>query len=453
MVHLRSLLFLAVGLVARISAKSSTGDSVLVIVEPKQQDNYSLFFNGLKERGYELTFRAPKSEGPLVIEYDVPNFAHVILLASETKNFAKDVTPQSLVQLLGKKTNLLIALSPKQTPLSSLAAEFSLTLPPPGTPLVSYFPEREGSPSVIPVAVQANSVVPSNLQPVWFSGVPHSIGNNPLLVPILHAPAESFASETDGGSPDALVDATERGGEGLWAGSQLGLVTGFQTLDNSRVTFVGGADVFSDEYALKEISRDVPSGNAEFVREVAAWTFQESQVLRVERTTHHLVNGTEPLEQYTTNDNIVFSAYISHYDPKTSTWAPYSGINDLQLEFTMLDPHIRTAVLPSSGEPGKYSVTFRAPDRHGVFKFVIDYKRKGVDLQLMVIDFCSLTYLQSSTTVAVVPPRHDGYPRFLSAAWPYYTGAISTSIGFFLFSALWLAGDAREKKAKGHKAE
>ncbi|KAG5350418.1 hypothetical protein C0989_011139 [Termitomyces sp. Mn162] len=393
------------------------------------------------EQGYELTFRAPKAEGPLVIEHDVPNFAHVILLASETKNFAKDITPQSFVQLLGKKTNLIIALSSKQTPMSSLAAEFSLTLPPPGTPLVSYFPEREESPQVIPVSVQANSIVSSNINPVWFSGVPHSIGNNPMIVPILRAPEESFASETDGGSPDSLVDAAERGGEGLWAGSRLSLVTGFQTLDNSRVTFVGGVNVFSDEFAQKEISKGLPSGNAAFARDVVAWTFQETNVFRIESTTHHRVNATEPPEQYTTNDRLVYNAYISKYDSKTSTWVPYPEIRDLQLEFTMLDPHLRTALLPVSSNPGKYSATFRVPDRHGVFKFVINYKRKG------------LTYLTSSMTVPVVPPRHDGYPRFLSAAWPYYTGAISTSIAFFLFSALWLAGDSREKKAKGHKAE
>jgi oligosaccharyltransferase complex subunit beta len=52
-------------------------------------------------------------------------------------------------------------------------------------------------------------------------------------------------------------------------------------------------------------------------------------------------------------------------------------VTDMQLEFTMLDPHIRTALPPVPGQPGAYSVTFRAPDRHGVFKFVIDYKRKG----------------------------------------------------------------------------
>jgi hypothetical protein len=70
------------------------------------------------------------------------------------------------------------------------------------------------------------------------------------------------------------------------------------------------------------------------------------------------------------------------------------------------------------------------------------------------LSFFSWSTLQSSTTVPVVPPRHDGYPRFLSAAWPYYAGAISTSVGFILFSAIFLAGDVREtKKGKGRKLE
>lgn len=72
-----------------------------------------------------------------------------------------------------------------------------------------------------------------------------------------------------------------------------------------------------------------------------------------------------------------YSAYISKFNPKNGKWEPYSGLQDLQLDFTMLDPHIRTALPPVAGVPGKYSVGFRAPDRHGVFKFVIDYKRTG----------------------------------------------------------------------------
>ena len=47
------------------------------------------------------------------------------------------------------------------------------------------------------------------------------------------------------------------------------------------------------------------SGNEQFSRDIAAWTFQESLVLRIDKTEHHRVNTTEALEQYTTNDQLV----------------------------------------------------------------------------------------------------------------------------------------------------
>jgi len=72
----------------------------------------------------------------------------------------------------------------------------------------------------------------------------------------LYAPPESFASDSSSNSgADALVDAAEKGGEGLWAGSQLSVVTGFQARGGARATWVGGVELFSDAYAMKEISR------------------------------------------------------------------------------------------------------------------------------------------------------------------------------------------------------
>ena len=61
----------------------------------------------------------------------------------------------------------------------------------------------------------------------------------------------------------------------------------------------------------------------------------------------------------------------------------------MQLEFTMLDPHIRSWLVPVPGSPGTYSTQFRVPDRHGVFKFVVDYRRKGCVLSLnyLIISF------------------------------------------------------------------
>jgi oligosaccharyltransferase complex subunit beta len=44
----RWLIALALGLITLVEAKSSTGNSVLVVVEPKRQDDFSIFFEGLK---------------------------------------------------------------------------------------------------------------------------------------------------------------------------------------------------------------------------------------------------------------------------------------------------------------------------------------------------------------------------------------------------------------------
>lgn len=166
------------------------------------------------------------------------------------------------MELLSKGTNLILALSSKkQTILTSLAPEFSLTLPPPGTPLLSHFPARSEPATVIPISPPSSPVAPiltSNLAPVWFSGTPFVLGSNPLLVPILNAPAESFAADTtsDAGA-EAVADAAEKGGEGLWAGSTLGVVAGFQALGGARATWIGGVEAFSDEYAQKETARYV----------------------------------------------------------------------------------------------------------------------------------------------------------------------------------------------------
>ena len=233
-------------------------------------DQYLTYLCFCAGNGYELTYRGPKDESPAVIEDEVPQFSHVVIL-SEAKctswaasiayliflpprlaAFAKDITPQSLVKLLVSGTNVIFSLSQKASILTSLATEFSLVLPPPGTPLISYFPEREEASSVIPIAIQANSAIPvSTTAPVWFSGVPFALGNNPQLFSILNAPAESFAADSDSGA-DALVDASEKGGEGLWAGSQLSVVAGFQVAGGARAAWVGGSEIFSDAFAQKQ---------------------------------------------------------------------------------------------------------------------------------------------------------------------------------------------------------
>jgi len=438
MVSIRSLVSAIVALGALCAAKSSTGNKVLVVIEPAlNKQDYFTFFSGLEARGYELTFRGPKDEKPLIVEYDVVNYDHVVFFTPTTKSFSPDLTPQSLLPLLQNKVNFLIALSPAITPLNPFAAEFGLTLPTPDTPLISHFPARTGPVTTLQIDVPAKSnIIPSDTPPILYSGINFALSTNPMLFPIISAPAESFATDTTkDDEADILVEAVGKGGEGLWAGSSMAVVAGFQTKSGARVVFTGGVEMFSDKFA-KQLIDGKKSGNTEVGKELSKWAFQESLVIRIDSVEHHREGETEPRDHYTTNDNVVYTLSVSRYNPMSSAWERYSGLADMQLEFTMLDPHIRTALKPVPGNAGKYQTTMRVPDRHGVFKFVVDYRRKG------------WSNLYSATTVPVVPPRHDEYPRFLSAAWPYYVGAISTSVGFVLFSALWLGGAIGEKDRK-----
>ena len=145
-------------------------------------------------------------------------------------------------------------------------------------------------------------------------------------------------------------------------------------------------------------SSGAKSGNEQFAPGIVTWTFQRSLVLRIDSTTHHLLNETgsttprtlcyqreyrtspsagEPGLQFADSTIGLRGAYLAvrrYYDHKNG-WSPYSGLDDLQVEFTMLDPHIRTALLPVPGTPGLYRASFRVPDRHGVLEFVLDYRR------------------------------------------------------------------------------
>jgi hypothetical protein len=103
---------------------------------------------------------------------------------------------------------------------------------------------------------------------------------------------------------------------------------------------------------------------------------------------------------------------------------------DLSVEFRPTHPH-RFPV------PGKLG-----PCRLRGFKFVLD------PLPSWLGDCQGDLARRTQRCRYSVPPRHDLYTRFLSAAWPYYVGAIMTSVEFLIFAALWLARDVNLKEER-----
>jgi len=154
------------------------------------------------------------------------------------------------------------------------------------------------------------------------------------------------------------------------------------------------------------------------------WVFQERGRLRASKLTHHAVGSSiiNP-RSYRIKDEIEFSLLIEEYDGSKQAWVPFTS-NDVQLEFTMIDPYIRLNLAHNGA--GIYSVKFTLPDVYGVFKFVINYHRLGY------------TNLELSEQVSVHPFRHNDYERFIVAAYPYYASAFSMMAGFFLFGIVYL---------------
>ena len=199
----------------------------------------------------------------------------------------------------------------------SFAAEFGLVLPPPDTPLVSHFPPRKGPLGTLQIPLPADSnILTSGTPPILFNGVNFALSPNPMLFPIINAPPESFATDTTkDDEADILVESSLKGGEGLWAGSAMGVVAGFQTKSGARVVWAGSVDMFSDKFISGKLAGGEKAGNEVAVHDISKWTFQESLVLRIDTVEHHRVGETEPREMYTTNDKVVSTRIRPQVEP------------------------------------------------------------------------------------------------------------------------------------------
>jgi len=257
--------------------------------------------------------------------------------------------------------------------------------------------------------------------PILFRGIGHasSVESSPLIVKLL-----TGAQTTYSHIPKQKVDVYPQS-----IGDDTLLVTAIQTRNSARVVVTGSVDLFSNKFFAASVqlagsSKKVKSGNEQFATEVSKWLFQEKSHLRATKLTHHQ-QGSKDLNprSYRIKDDIEFSVLIEEYDGAQHKWIPFTK-NDVQLEFTMIDPYIRTT-LKHDGK-GVFSTKFKIPDVYGVFKFVINYHRLGY------------TNLELSEQVSVNPYRHNDYDRFIPAAYPYYASAFSTMGGFFLFGLAFL---------------
>jgi oligosaccharyltransferase complex subunit beta len=260
--------------------------------------------------------------------------------------------------------------------------------------------------------------------PVLFSGSAHRLTDktNKLVTPVVLGAVTTYSAKE---------------GEAFEAPSgQLVLVSAMQARNNARVVVSGSTSFLSDRFFTSPIN-SVPlglklarSGNEVVAGNLIGWALHDRGDLRIRSVRHHKV-GENTTSVYRIRDDLEFELFIEEL--VNGQWVPFSA-KDVQLDFTMLDPHVRVT-LTCDEKTGRFHTAFKVPDVYGIFQFKIDYRREGY------------TYLAWREQVTVRPYLHNEYERFILTAYPYYAATFTLMAGFLIFGFFFLySKDTKQKK-------
>jgi len=123
-----------------------------------------------------------------------------------------------------------------------------------------------------------------------------------------------------------------------------------------------------------------------------------------------------------------YSISLSEYS--WNKWTPFTlpAEDELQLEFSMLSAFHRLNLAESASDESSttYSASFKLPDQHGIFNFLVNYKRPFFN------------NIEEKNTVSVRHFAHDEWPRsfVISGAWPWLAGILATTTGWIAFCGI-----------------
>ncbi len=419
-------LFLALG-----SEGAKSGKKTLVLLENASiKESHSVFFQDLKSRGHQLTFKMADDANLALAKYGEYLYDNLIVFAPSVEEFGGTINVNAITDFIDNGGgNILVAVSSEVGDiLRDVGMEVGFELDERGTSVIdhlNYDVKDRGDHTLIVVdpanVIDAELIVGKDTStPCLFRGLGMTADpENPLILEIMTGSTTSYSYFTD----DAIEEYPHAVGKSTL------LLAGLQARNNARVVFSGSIDFFSNAFFAASVLKAIPgakdfetSNNRELATAVSQWVFKEKGVLRVGKVKHHLVGETEAPKDYTVEDDVYYEIEIKELvDGK---WVPFTR-TDVQLEFFRIDPFVRTYLRQKADSSGYY-VEFKLPDVYGVFQFKVDYNRIGY------------TYLFSTTQLTVRPFEHTQYERFIPSAYPYYVSAFSMMVGLLLFSIVFL---------------
>jgi len=378
-------------------------------------------------------------------------YDNIILMAPTVKSFGSDVKVKELLEFVDFHHNIMLFVNNEsRKTVRELANEFGVDFEdygytmqggsaPAGTTQGAFKMKNVSwSKSMFEPLVGEKKVFTALDRPVLFEdgvgALLDSETNNRHVFPILRA---------DQGAYSYNPDAPERKETGIVSGNQLTLVSGYQTKYNQRIVISGSTKMCGNDAMLanRDPAKDgsiESSPNYILCTEMVEWNLMERGVLRMDNIRHNKVgdswDGNYP-ENYKRQVDIEY--FADFYLKQNGKWVPLVA-DDLQFQFTMLDPYYQVPLEQVDKSSPTYTYKLKTPWRLGIFKFVVDYKRYG------------LTQIDSSLEVSVIQLRHDEFPRYETTGYPYYVSVFVLMASSFMFVTHFAFSDF--SKVKGVKS-
>ena len=405
--------------------QNSTKKTLVLLDNWIDVDTHGSFWNQLRKQGFEAVFKLANEENLQFSSYGEYLYDNIIFMASSYDEISRrnKVNIENMLKFIDDGHDIMIFADKDSGKfLRNLVNEFGVDFDDYDSQVKDSLhlydlkdilhPDLIKSENENIIAtkniINIKNIFTSPSSPILFEGLGMDLDpQSKYVFPILRADSSAYSINS-------------QTGEVYSNGERIKLVVGYQARNNRRVIISGSKEICSDK--LYYFSND----NQKFCEELLMWNFQKTGVIKFDNIKHNRNDGVS-LDTYRIKDFIEYYVDIYEYDNKNNMWKNYVT-DDMQLSFEMMNPYYINKMSRLSNDKPTYFVKFRAPDKHGVFKFIIDYHRTGY------------SYIISSTKVPLRPYYHNEYERFLPCAYPYYTAVFMLLLGFVVFSLFFLYG-------------
>lgn len=427
------LLQLAIFLATALSLSSSSdGNSILVVGDTEQtQTSHSRFIQSIESYGKHVTFQSAQSSD-FNLFTDGQYTYNAIILLCPTANLKKTLPLHTLLRFIDSGHSLYVTASSSYSSyISSVIESIGVDLEDRSKQITDhqniFTPLDTGDHTYIRAGGRTESsylfgdAINSAASEIVFSGPGATLfKDNELVDSVIWGSGSSYA--TDGKNLLSVPRAS---------GISAVLAASLSTRTGSRATYWGSFDALSNK--VFETAGNV---HEQAMTNLLAWTLGMRGVLKTSNLRYESVDDSGDVRnEFRVKDRIDVSIDVQVWDGFKKQWLPFQ-VDDIQIEFVMLNPWVRTRLNYTGNEKGTYSTSFVVPDQIGIYKFNIQYFRPG------------LTPLNVEKVVPIRPYLHNEYERFIPMASPYYAASFSMLIGVFIMGIVLLFAEENPKQEK-----